>query len=373
MSSIEKIKNLVKEKEQLELQIANLESLRTDCNQEIEGAITSDTRRQLRARIKKYSTEINEIYDDIDETEEKINELELEVQKEIKIDNLEVKKEDLSLNDQLDNPKNQQQLKIKQYLPCLDFEEALDTFKQIQSQFKKAGDVALFFMEESSIKRGDLFLKRLENELKPKPCYRNHFRYCYTTYTLGNLEAVIQGIATFFTLKKEEVTIELIIQKISDSLQRNSVLFIEINCDINHESDVDKLIPWFVDQFWKPLRNEVKKINKKEKYTGIKIVAIISSNLKINERLLTENLSCYQNNDCSCFERDKLVKIPLENWAEDDIKEWLSEYSHPSLTEEFINKKAYRLFNESLNGVPRLVCDALEEQWQTLIYPTTSD
>ena len=361
MSSKRKLQSLKDQKEQFESQVAQLESLRIDCNKQIQGTTTSDTRRQLRERIKQYSTEINELYDDIDNIEKEINQLKSSSQES-------------SSNNHLDNPKNQQELNIDKYLCYLDFKQALDTFEKIQSQFNQNGDLALFFMEESLIKRGDLCLKRLENELKPKAFYRNHFRYCPITYTLDNLEAVIQGIASFFEVKQEEVTLELVLQKIADSLQRNSVLFIEINCDINHESDVDQLIPWFINNFWKPLNNKVKKNSKnteQKKYTGIKVIAVISSNLKINKRFLTENLSCYYNNEYSCFKWDKLLEIPLKNWTKNDIREWLFEYSNPSLTEEFIEEKAYRIFNESLDGVPRLVCDALEQQWQTLIYPTS--
>ena len=228
-------------------------------------------------------------------------------------------------------------------------------------------------MEESFSKKGDLCLQRLKSNLKPKTSYKDHFRYIPVTYTTGNLEAVAQGIANFLKITQKNISldeyIKLVIKEICKSLQRNSVLFIEINCDINHESEIDLLIPWFINKFWKPLRKQIKEIP--EKYTGIKVIAVISSNLPINQRLSTENLSCYCNNNCHCFEWDKLVKIPLGNWTEDDIKNWLIEYSHPSLTESFIDSRANRIFNES-GGLPRLVCDALQQQWQILINLPTS-
>ena len=366
MSSSGRLQSLENRQQRTESQIAELEKLSNKCTHDIKAETNSAKRSQLNTQIDNYSTEIDELYDKLNQIEDKINKLKLS-------------SPELSLNNHLDNPKNQQEVNLDESLCYIDFQRALDTLKIIQSQFNQDGDVALFFIEENLTKRGDLCLKRLENELKPKTFYKNHFRYCPITYTLGNLEAVTQGIATFFEVTKKEVTIELVIEKIANSLQRNSVLFIEINCDIDRESDVDPLIPWFINGFWKSLSDKFKKNTEIEenteikKYTGIKVVAVISSNLKINERLSTESLSCYQNNDCSCFERDKLVKIPLENWAEDDIRKWLSEYSHPSLTEGFIEERAHRLFNESLEGVPRIVCDALEQHWQTLIYPTTSD
>ena len=35
------------------------------------------------------------------------------------------------------------------------------------------------------------------------------------------------------------------------------------------------------------------------------------------------------------------------------------------LTDGVMERKAYRLFNESSYGVPRLDCYALQQQWQT--------
>lgn len=366
MSSLQRLQSLKNRQERVESQIGQLEKMCNECNQQIKGESDFDQISKLNSKIDNYSEKVDELYDKLDNIEEQINQLKSS-------------SPELSSNNHEDNSNNQKQLKIDESLCYIDFKKALDTFNKIQAQFNKDGDVALFFMEENLIKRGDLCLKRLENELKPRTSYRNHFRYCPITYTLGNLEAVSQGIATFFEVTKSELSMELLIKKIANSLQRNSVLFLEINCNIDRESDIDPLIPWFINGFWKPLSNRVKENTEVEenteikKYTGIKVVAVISSNLKVNERLLTESLSCYKNNDCSCFERDKLVKIPLENWAENEIREWLSEYSHPSLTEDFIEEKAYRLFQESSEGVPRIVCDALQQQWQTLIYPTTSD
>jgi CHAT domain-containing protein len=65
-STNSRLKSLQNQKEKIESQIAELEELQNRCNQEIEGTTNADTRRQLRARIRNYSTEIDELYDEID-------------------------------------------------------------------------------------------------------------------------------------------------------------------------------------------------------------------------------------------------------------------------------------------------------------------
>ncbi len=332
--SILKLERLLKE---YEYKRVELELKQDNLSKDIVAENTPDLTTELITRYKKNQLEMINLFDEKQKVEEEIKKLEL-------------------------NP--------EEFLPNISFGKALETF---EFQFNKSGDLALFFIDDSSSKRGDLFLKKLENKLKPKtyPFYRNNFYYCTITYTSGKLEGLIQEIATFFEIKQKEATIESVIKEISKSLQRNSVLLIDINCDIDDESDLDPLIPWFVNEFWKPLSSKTKEVIAEKEYCGIKIVAVISSNIKIDERRLTEKSSDYLNNDCSCFKNDKLAKIPLVNWTEDDIKKWLFEYSHPSLTIRIIKRKASRVFNESSHGIPSLVCEALQQQWQILTHPNT--
>ncbi|MDJ0900880.1 MAG: hypothetical protein QNJ55_18920 [Xenococcus sp. MO_188.B8] len=371
MSSKRKLQSLKGQKEQFESQVAQLELLRTDCNQDIQGTTNADTRRQLRARIKKYSTEINELYDEIDNLEEEINQLKSS-------------SPELTSNDHLDNPKNQQELTIDKYLPYIDFKKALDKFNEIQDKFNKNGDVALFFMEESLTKRGDLCSQRLRYDLKTKinyhdinihSQYRKNFRYCPVTYTSGNLEAVVQGIANFFDIKNVE-DIKLVIKKIGDSLQNNSVLFIEINCcHVYSESEIEALIPWFVDIFWQPLKLKVDELAKD--YEGIKILAVIISDESITKISLKDNLSCYYNNNDNndnSFARDKLIQIPLGDWTKDDVFEWLRAVE-PSLKiderKEIVEKIFHKLKNKNEANTIN-ICHALETRLSNLINTYTS-
>ncbi|MDE5102816.1 MAG: hypothetical protein O4807_07455 [Trichodesmium sp. St19_bin2] len=356
MSYIQKLKSLENQKQRIESQIAGLEQLSNKCNQEIKAETSLAQRTQLNTQMDNYSTEINELYNKLDHIENEI-------------ENLKLKEKSLSSNDYLDNPKNQQLLKFEQYLYDIDFEKALKTFQRITSQFNKEGDVALFFIEKCLTNRGDLCLKRLKDDLFSETynIHRQHFPPCFVTYTLGNLERVIQGIAKFFDVKKEEMTVELVINKIGNSLQNNSVLFIEINCDISQPSDIDPLIPWFINVFWKPLREKVNEVAKD--YEGIKVVAVITSNLLLNSRFSNSELSSYYNRKSRIFSRDKLVKIPLEKWKKEDIKKWLTKYGNPRLKNTDKDTIAEKIYNATDKGRPTDVCLALQQkQWQNLIY-----
>ncbi|MGK7922889.1 MAG: hypothetical protein AB4080_23095 [Trichodesmium sp.] len=361
MSDSQKLESWKKEKKELEEQIAVLENLRNNCHQQFKGEGDSDKREQLRVKMKNYSKEVEVLYDEIDNIEKKINQIQLD-------------DKSLSSNDHLDNPNNQQQLKLEKSLCYIDFDKALAVFRKIMDQLNGEGDVALFLMEERFFKQGDLCLQRLRDDLVPSNpyFYRQHFRHCTVKYTSGNLEEVIQGIANFFEVKQEEVTIEnfeLVINKIGSSLQNNSVLFIEIYCDISNPSDIFPLITWFINVFWKALREKVNEVAKD--YEGIKVVAVIISEISFNSRFSKEELSCYYNPHPSAFSRDKLVKIPLNKWTKKDIAGWLGKYGNPSLKKTETNSIAEKIYNATDKGTPTAVCLALQQkEWQTLIYPT---
>ena len=224
--------------------------------------------------------------------------------------------------------------------------------------------MALFFMEKRLINQGDLFLQKLKHDVVSETynIHRQSFNSHRVIYTSGNLEGVIQRIAEKFNINKKEMTIELVINKIGDSLQNNSVLFIEIDCDISDPSDIDQLIPWFINVFWKPLREKVNEVAKD--YEGIKVVAVIISDLLLNSRFSKEELSCYYNRSKKVFPRDKLVKIPLEKWTKRDIINWLNTHANPSLKTTEKNRIAEKIYNATEKGTPIAVCSALQQkQW----------
>ncbi len=354
------LQNLEKEREELEEEYACLESMRTRCSKQIKGEGDWDKREQLKIKRKNYSDEIDELLKNLENIEKKIN-------------NLKSSSSELSSNNHLDNPKNEPEKNIDKSLCYIDFKKALEIFKNIQSQFKEEGDVALFLMEEHLIKRGDLYLRRLENDLKANNNYCLNFRHCPVIYTTGNLKGVIEGIGHRFGINLQEISlnehIKLVIDKIGDYLQNNSVLFIEINCNINEASEIDPLIPWFIESFWQPLIIKLKEVIKK--YEGIKVIAFITSKLLIKQRLSEEKISCYCNNNYCPFFRNKLVKLPLEKWDKDDIGKWLIKYVNPSLVKSEKDKIANRIYQET-QGLPNTVYHALKEEWQTLTYPSTS-
>jgi hypothetical protein len=75
ISDNSKLKSFQKQKEEFEAQIADLEESRTQCNQQIKGEGDLDKKRQLRSKMKNYSDEINQLYEEIDRIQKQISKI----------------------------------------------------------------------------------------------------------------------------------------------------------------------------------------------------------------------------------------------------------------------------------------------------------
>ena len=73
MSYIQKLKSLENQKQRIESQIAGLEQLSNKCNQEIKAETSLAQRTQLNTQMDIYSTEINELYDKVQQITAQIN------------------------------------------------------------------------------------------------------------------------------------------------------------------------------------------------------------------------------------------------------------------------------------------------------------
>ena len=73
MSSSQKLEGLENQKQRIESQIAELEKLGNLCNQDIKAETNLAKRTQLNTQMDIYSTEINELYDKVQQITAQIN------------------------------------------------------------------------------------------------------------------------------------------------------------------------------------------------------------------------------------------------------------------------------------------------------------
>ena len=107
-SQTKRLQNYKNRQEEFESQIGALNRLIIKCNQDLKAESNAAKRSILYRQIDNYETEIEELYDRLDNIEEKIR-------------ILKSSSSELSFNNYLDNPKNKQELDIKKTLTLYRF------------------------------------------------------------------------------------------------------------------------------------------------------------------------------------------------------------------------------------------------------------
>jgi hypothetical protein len=257
-----------------------------------------------------------------------------------------------------------QQHTIYQNLSKINFREAKTIVNNIlENCLGKQGGTALFLLQNTSLMRGDLCLADIQYSLSIKSYGR--FKYCPIDplVYISDERSLLNAIADYFkpveSHPNDQQYVQNIIDQISASVQGNSIVFFDFtNWDSLLEND-DKLLSWFIQYFWHPLNEKHQEIS--QNYASVKFILFISLGSMASESY--DHLSyCCNSED---FDSLKILKLPLQNWTEGDIDDWLQEiYGLSRKKSQELAKKIYKLSNP---GIPVTVCSNLEKSLHKLL------
>ena len=251
----------------------------------------------------------------------------------------------------------QRDLDIQEKLPLIDFREAMDLIVKITSEFGREGGTALFLLDNSYSTAGELCIYRIKKLFEEKTSSFKHIKV-ELLYGSNNELGLLEEIGRYLNVyrspqDKIEKYISQIIKTICRSLQSGSVVFIEIK-KWNCLPDQQKILPWFVKNFWIRLINQYHTTIHQNKLRRVRFIALIDS-----ESQLSPECMAYCN---QVFDGQKILRLPLnERWTEEDIKNWLENYSR--LPGSKIDLMAKQIYLKTMNGVPLMVCDAIKEEF----------
>ncbi|NET60202.1 MAG: hypothetical protein F6K47_29895 [Symploca sp. SIO2E6] len=158
-----------------------------------------------------------------------------------------------------------------------------------------------------------------------------------------------------------------IIEKICNSLYCGQILFIYVEL---YSPDVeDTFLVWFIKQLWNPLISRLlEQLSNQD--PSIRVLAVIAVDGQVPEDCLPQDLYC------GCrpedFDSTKILEIPLETWTEEEIRNWLFNFSGLTdpkigLSISEINRMAKSIFAASYGGLPARVYDELKKQLKDVI------
>lgn len=291
--------------------------------EQIAGELNEDNKEVLRTRREKIKREMDKIWS--------------------RLDKLERRSSDLA----------RQYLTFKEDLPQIDFAEVMDEVIGLIQSFRQGGDVLLLLQESLSLS-GDLCLQRIRDEFKRKT--GNFLPYRLEFYSGDSLNEYgwLETLGGYFGLvagSHPEELAKSVIEKICQSVKSGSTVFLEI-----HKWDdlpcQEETLSWFMQHFWVPL---IKCLEDRTKYPRVKLIAAIVVEAELSPACFSQTCLCEP--ETSPF---RWVKLPLRNWTQEEIQEWLECY--PAIGNPRSISLSQRFFRASRNGIPSLVCQALEKE-----------
>jgi len=264
------------------------------------------------------------------------------------------------LGDMLDEQERESNIPLRQYsmftndLPKIDFRDAMDEIVELLKSFRNSRGDVLLLLQQHLAMAGDLCLRRIQDDLKQATGDFKFYKLGFHSGESLDENGLLNQLAGHLNLVQEgdlELLADSIINKICNSVRSGSIIYLEI-----HKWDdfpfQRTTLSWFIQKFWIPL---VTRLDDRAKYACVKFVAVIVVDSELSP-------DCFES-PCLC-ELDKhnlfrWLKLTLRNWTQEEIQEWLETY--PGIGNPSSNSKAKNIFSGSLQGIPSLVRQKLEQ------------
>jgi hypothetical protein len=308
--------------QELEKRYAKLSATYESINESIEGELNADNRETLRTRRATLKRELDEVWNRLEELKRGSGD------------------------------RGRQYLTFKEDLPKIDFDEVMDEIKALTQTLRRGGD-ALLLLQESLSMSGDLCLQRIRDEFKQSTGNFQPYKLGLYFGDALNEYGWLDNLGGYFGLvdSKPENLAKLVIEQICNSVKIGSTVFLEI-----HNWDdlpcQEKTLFWFMQHFWMPL---IQCLKDREKYPRVKFIAVIVVDSELSPECFSEQCLCEI--EATPF---RWLKLPLRNWTQEEIQEWLELY--PGIGNPRSINLSQRFFNASRKGIPSMVRQALEKE-----------
>ena len=242
--------------------------------------------------------------------------------------------------------------------PKIDFHQTNRIFKATLGKFKNKEGAALFLLQNSRSMGGDWCIKNIKYQLQDMGNWYSPCEFEFLPCQKADPIDFLNYLAEKFSAQScDEITTytNKIINKICDSLRSGNILFIQIDiCDFTSQ---DTFLDWFVQQFWCKLLEKLPEIT--QKYPLIRFVAVLSVCGSMPQDFLLSDLCCKSNK----FDSKKILDLPLKRWTEEEINNWLFNFSgltatNIGVTTEEIKRMAYNI-HQATKGTPDAVYNQL--------------
>ena len=256
-------------------------------------------------------------------------------------------------------------------LQKLDFHKAKATAALIRQQLNQEGGAVLFFLQKTKKQMGHFCIEEVLQVLLGDQIVDGQVMGAYRRYSVDldsaisrfdEIEFLIR-LASYFNLEESQdlkILQQQIRETIRTSIDEGTTVFLEIR-SLDDLLEQANFLEWFIKEFWKPLIDEVSAVS--QKYKSKFIVALVADS-EILDCTLPDYPASYFC-DGAAYDCYKMLDLPLPDWLESDIFDWLVRFRtlSPTLKSEdnaALKRRARKIHRDS-DGTPQNVCANLQE------------
>lgn len=260
---------------------------------------------------------------------------------------------------------------LEKVLQKIDFLKAKSTASLIKERLGQEGGSILFFLQKSKKQMGHYCVEEVLSVILSDQIIDGRVVGAYRRYSVDLDSAISKcneteflirlashlNVSTSFDEKDscEELSRQLR-EKIKTSIDNGTTIFLEVR-GVDELLENSDFLPWFIQDFWTPLIDEVTAVS--QKYKSKFIVALVA-----DSHVLLDCPPTYFCDDDSidCY---KLLELPLPDWSIDDIHDWLVRFRALSAkvkqkTDAELQRLAQKVHRDS-EGTPQNICANLRE------------
>jgi len=334
------------------------------------GSVAESRRRKYyTAQIARLEEELAAVESDLGSALSEADRVRLKRRAEQLLDEIEDCEQKLEELDSQSSSQNIKENNLEKIFYKIDFKQAKQTASRIKNELNEDGGAVLFFLQKSKKQMGDYCVEEVINVIMGDQIIDGQIMGAYRRYSVDLGSAISQynesefliRLASYFNVSISDDIKELSQQlkdNILKSIDAGNTIFLEIK-SIDDLLEQEAFLAWFIDQFWKPLIDDLKVVSKT--YKSKFIVALIADSQILDD--CSSDYFC----DGSVFDCYKMLELSVPNWTMDDIYEWLIPFRTLSRrmkdwSDQELKTFAKRLYRDS-DGTPESVCVSLRKEF----------
>ena len=273
------------------------------------------------------------------------------------------------LNDQLKSEDRQAEnrhlnlLSLENSWQKIDFSKPKTIIKKLDKQFGNESGAMLLFLQNSTERKGDYCIQEiLDLIIKERTVGNNIIGGDFRSYPVNlaslaskfNEDEFSKRLASHLN-QNPNISLHESIITLCSSLQGGSTVFIKVE---NWDCIIDQInfLDWFMRNFWEVAIKQLKPIF--QNYSKIRfIVTLIAKGEVFSRRSPLPDFFC-KNNE---FDDRKIIELPLSNWTEKHIQDWLICFQ--GLSNQQSLELAQKIKSDS-KGKPNTICSILESKFK---------